>query len=133
MGQSFFKTSYGSFNALGTFGYAFRTDSQRSEDFFLSLHLDYDVANLHRVYPLMELNWFHYTRNGKGRDLTFEGRDLFNFGSQHVAGHDEVALAFGARVKATEWWILGFAVEFPLTSQRDLLSYRITADMIFRY
>jgi hypothetical protein len=133
MGQSFFKTSYGSFNALGTLGYAFRTDSQRSENFFTSLHLDYDVANLHRIYPLMELNWFHYTRNGKDRDLTFEGRDLFNFGSQHVAGHDEVALAFGARVKATEWWTLGLAVEFPLTTQRDLLSYRITADMIFRY
>jgi hypothetical protein len=81
----------------------------------------------------MELSWFYYARNGKVQDLNFEGRDLFNFGSEHVSGHNEVALAFGTRVKATDWWTLGFAVEFPLTSQRDLLSYRITADMIFRY
>ena len=133
MGQSFFKTCYGSFNALGTAGYAFATDSERSENFFTSLHLDYDVGNLHRFYPLMELSWFYYARNGKVQDLNFEGRDLFNFGSEQVSGHNEVALAFGTRVKATDWWTLGFAVEFPLTSQRDLLSYRITADMIFRY
>jgi hypothetical protein len=131
--QSFFKTSYGAFNALGTVGYAFSVDRSRSEDLFTSFHLDYDIANLHRFYPLMELHWFYYTRNGKTEDINFEGRDLFNFGSEHVSGHNEVSLAFGGRVKATDWWSLGLAVEFPLTTKRDLMDYRLTADMIFRY
>jgi hypothetical protein len=133
MGQSFGKTQYGSFNALGTIGYRFSVDRKRSEDFFTSLHLDFDIANLHRFYPLVELNWFHYTRNGETENINFEGRDLFNFGSQHVAGHDEVSLALGGRVKATEWWWFGFAFEFPLTTRRDLMDYRVTVDMIFRY
>ena len=45
------------------------------------MHLDFDVANLHRIYPLVELNWYHYNRSGKARDLNFEGADLVNFGS----------------------------------------------------
>jgi hypothetical protein len=39
-----------SFNALNTFGYAFG-DSGRSDYFYNSFHLDYDVANAHRFYP----------------------------------------------------------------------------------
>jgi hypothetical protein len=132
-GQNFFKTSYGSFNALATTGYSFSVNRERSENLFLSAHLDYDVANLHRIYPLLEMNWFHYTRNGKTEDINFEGRDLFNFGAEHVAGHDAVSLAAGIRVKLTEWWSAGFAAEFPLTTRRDLMDYRLTVDMIFRY
>jgi hypothetical protein len=133
MGQNFFRTSYGSFNALGTIGYDFSIDKKRSENLFASLHLDYDIANLHRFYPLVEVNWFDYTRNGTSENLSFEGRDLFNFGSQHVSGHSEVSIALGGRVKLNECIQFGTAVEFPVTSQHDLMSYRVTADIIFRY
>src|SRR5207249_2615329 len=81
MGQSFGHSQYGSFNALGNFGYSFSADNKRSEYFSTNLHLDYDVHNLHRIYPLIELNWRYYTQSGKERDLTFEGGDLINFGS----------------------------------------------------
>jgi hypothetical protein len=133
-GQHLFKDfTYGSFNALETVGYQFATDSVRSENVFLSLHLDYDVGNLHRFYPLMEFHYFYYTRNGKNVDESFEGRDLFNFGSEHVNGHSEASLAFGGRVKLNECVQFGLAGEFPLTNHHDLMDWRITADVIFRY
>jgi hypothetical protein len=134
MGQSFWKTSYGSFNALGTVGYAFATDSERSEYLFLSLHLDYNIANANCFYPLIELNWFHYTVNGKVRPLDFEGRDLFNLGSEFVAADDDtVTLAVGFRYKFTECVQAGLAAEFAVTGRQDLLDWRVTADMIIRY
>ena len=74
-GQNFGRSCYGSFNVLSTIGYNFRTDNTRSEYFVDSLHLDYDVANLHKFFPLVEMNWFHYTRSGKARPLGFEGAD----------------------------------------------------------
>ncbi len=80
--------SYGSFNFMAEAGYNFSVDDQRSEYFQTSLHLDYDVANLHRIYPLVELNWFHMTKRGDARDLTFEGNDLVNFGSRDVTNRD---------------------------------------------
>src|SRR6478672_3014476 len=65
--QHFGETSFGSFNVLDTLGYAFRIDNQRSEYFYNSLHLDYDVGNSHKIYPFVELNWFYYTRSGNAQ------------------------------------------------------------------
>jgi hypothetical protein len=133
MGQNFLRSSYGSFNALGTLGYDFSIDKKRSENLFASLHLDYDIANLKKIYPLVEVNWFHYTRNGTTENLGFEGRDLFNFGSRHVAGKDEVSVALGGRFKLNEVIQFGTAVEIPVTNHKGLMDYRVTADVIFRY
>src|SRR5262249_25639815 len=107
LGQNFLKSSYGSFNALGTFGDSFPVDNRRTDFFFNSYHLDYDIANAHKFYPLVELNWFHYTRNGGARDIDFEGKDLFNFGAEHVAGHNDLSIAVGARYKFSEAFQLG--------------------------
>jgi hypothetical protein len=132
-GQNFCRSSYGSLNALGTVGAALATDNQRSNHFFTSLHLDYDVANLHKIYPLVELNWFHYSNDGEVRTLGFEGRDLINFGSMNVDGNDTVSMATGLRYKFTEAAQLGLAAEFPLNGRRDLLDFRLTIDFILRY
>ncbi len=131
LAQSFGKSRFGSFNAMGTLGYNFSVDSKRSENVFGSLHLDYEIAR--KIYPLVELNWFHYTSNGRTEPINFEGRDLFNFGSTAVSGHDELSLAVGARYKFNECIQTGLAVEMPLTSRRDLMDYRVTFDVIFRY
>jgi hypothetical protein len=133
MGQSFFHTPYGSFQALGTFGYNLSVDTQRSDNLFLSLHLDFDYGDLHKIYPLLELNWFQYTTNGHTQPINFEGRDLFNFGSRMIAGHGEVSLAVGGRFKINECLQAGLAFEFPLATQRNLMDYRLMADFIFRY
>jgi hypothetical protein len=135
LGQTFCKSSYGAFNALGTIGYNFSIDNKRTDSFFTSLHLDYDIGNLHRIYPLIELNYLVYTTNGHSRDLTFEGADLFNFGSRHISGHSDSSVAFGARykVRGSDHIQLGLAAEVPITGRKDLGDYRVLFDVIFRY
>lgn len=132
-GQTFGQTSYGAFNALATTGYALSVDNKRSDYFYLSTHLDFDVANLHKIYPLIELNWFHYATSGQSVPFGFEGRDLINFGSTGVSGLDSLTIAVGGRYKFCESVQTGMAVEFPLTTSRDLVNFRFTWDVILRY
>jgi hypothetical protein len=132
-GQNFGRSSIGSFNVLDTVGYNFRTDNTRSEYFVNSLHLDYDVGNLHKFFPLVELNWFHYTRSGKERPLGFEGADLVNFGSTDVNSRNNLTLASGLRYRFNEHLEAGGAVEFPIVGTRDINAFRMTFDVIFRY
>jgi hypothetical protein len=127
-----FKT-VGTLNAMGTLGYSFRTDNERSEHFYTSLHLDLDVGNIHKFYPLIEMNYFHYSRNGNQEPFNFEGKDLINFGSEFVAGHNDLSLAAGMRYKINDLWQLGVAADFPVTGTKDLMNYRILFDVIFRY
>jgi hypothetical protein len=133
--QNFGGSSWGSFNFMNTTGYSFATDNTRTDFFYSSFHLDYDIANLNKIFPLIEINWFHYTQNGSsGTFYGFEGRDLINFGSGGVAGHDDVSLAVGFRYKFAEWAQVGFVFEFPLVDKhKDLMDYRFTLDLIFRY
>ena len=132
--QNFGKSSYGSFNFMNTTGYSFRTDSTRTEAFYSSFHLDYEIGK--RFYPMIEANWRHYTRQGGARALTFEGNDLANFGSTSLAGRDELTLALGGRIKLNNyiWW--GLAAEFNVLSNGDgrhMDQFRLTTDLIFRY
>jgi len=132
-GQNFLRSSYGSFNFLNTTGYDLGLDSQRTDYLFSSFHLDYDVYNIHHIYPLVEMNWFHYTSAGNAHNLDFEGRDLANLGASGVGGHDTLTIATGARFKLNEAVQTGIAAEFPLAGHKDLLDYRVTFDLIFRY
>jgi hypothetical protein len=130
--QNFGCTSFGSFNAMGTLGYSFG-DHERSDYLFSSLHLDYDVGGRHFLYPLVELNWFYYTRDGHERPFGFEGQDLFNFGSNNVSGKGDLSIAIGVRYKFSECIQTGVALEFPLTHTKDFQSFRLGLDVIFRY
>lgn len=132
-GQSFGKTSYGSFNFLGQTGFDVSVDSQRSSYFHSSLHLDYDVANLNKFYPTVELNYFYYTHKGGTNNFSFEGGDLFNFGSSNLTSKDTLTMATGMRYKFNEHYQIGGYFEFPLTSQKMLNDYRIGLDFIIRY
>lgn len=132
--QAFGKSQYGNFNIMNTTGYSLGVDSQRTDFVYSSIHLDYNVLGQNRLFPMIELNWAHYTFNGSARDIGFEGRDMFNFGSAGTAGHDELTLALGGRVKITDHWQLGLAGEFSLLGGgRHMDNFRLTADMIFRY
>jgi hypothetical protein len=131
--QSFLRSNYGTFNVLNTIGYSIATDNQRTDYLFDSIHLDYDVGNFHKIYPLIEVNWFHYEGAGNVRDLGFEGRDLFNFGSQGVSGNNTFTMAAGARFKYNEHLQTGLVFEFPISGHHDLIDYRVTFDVIFRY
>ncbi len=138
-GQTFprLPAGFGTINFLGTLGYNFGTDKQRSDFFHLHLHADYNVANI-GLYPLIELNWLHYTGNGNNPVLAptgihTEGADLINFGSQTRRGSDYLSLAFGARYRFTDCIFAGGAIEFPLSHERGLNEFRVTFDLIFRY
>lgn len=130
---SFLPPGWGSFNFMSTTGYAFGTDNQRSDYFFSTFHLDYDLGGLRKIYPMLELTWVNYTSAGKARSLDFEGRDLFNFGSTGVGGQNDVTLAAGLRYKFNEAFQVGAAAQFPVAGRRDLADFRLTVDMIFRY
>jgi hypothetical protein len=131
-GQKFGKTSWGTFTVMDTAGVSISVNRERSNYFYNSAHLDFDVANAGRVFPLLELNWFHYTRNGHSNDLGFEALDLGNVGS-HVAGRDFLSIAIGARFKVSDAVTLGIATEFPLAGTKDLFNFRLGVDLIWRY
>jgi hypothetical protein len=132
-GQTFGRlpNGFGAVNFLGTLGYDFATDSQRSEFLHAHLHLDYNIANI-GLFPLVEFNWMHYTRVGRNVDLGTEGADLVNFGST-TRSKDYFSVAFGARYRFTECIFAGAAIEFPVSNERGLDRYRLTLDLIFRY
>lgn len=132
--QNFGKSIYGSFNFMNTTGYTFRTDNTRTEAFYSSFHLDYEIGK--RFYPLIEANWRHYTRNGGANAINFEGSDLANFGAQNISGQNELTLAIGGRIKLNNYITWGLATEFNVLSNssgRHLDRFRLTTDFIFRY
>jgi hypothetical protein len=124
---------WGNLNFLAATGYSFAVDSQRSEFYHASLHLDYNIAGLNKFYPLIEMNWYHYTKAGRLTDVGFEGVDLANFGSRSLGGRDYLTLAPGFRYKFREWLQAGVGLEWPLTNQKEITDFRFTFDLIFRY
>jgi hypothetical protein len=131
--QKFWRTSVGQFTVMDTLGYSFGFNTGRSDFIYNSLHLDYDIANWGRIFPLVELNWFHYTSNGRDRPwANFELVDIGNVGAP-VKGRDFLSIAIGARLKATQCLTFGLATEFPLVGTRDLNDFRLTLDLIWRY
>ncbi len=136
--QAFGRTSFGTFDAMSVIGYNVGL-GDRSSNFFTGLHLDYNVGNFNRIYPLIELNYTRYTSNGSGDYYGVpitqreEGRDLFNLGSANIKGHNDLSIAGGVRYKFTEWAQVGTAAEFPLLDHGDLMSFRWTIDFILRY
>jgi hypothetical protein len=126
-------SGYGSLNFMGNMGYSFATDNKRSEFFYTNLHLDYNVAGLNKVFPLIETNWIYYTKSGTNTRLGYEGADLINFGSKTREGKNYFSLAAGLRYKFTENIIAGAAIQFPVSPEQGLQDYRLTFDLIFRY
>jgi hypothetical protein len=124
--------SAGSFNGMVSTGYSFSTTSARSDYYWLSGHIDWDVMNCHRFYPLFELNYYLMSKDGHSTPIGSEGRDLVNFGGQ-ASGKGLMTGAFGARFKVTENAQVGGAFEFPFAGPHDFFQYRFTLDFILRY
>jgi hypothetical protein len=132
-GQNFLRDfQWGSFNLMASTGFSFSVNRERSDYYYLSGHLDFDVNNLHRFYPLFEMNWFLNATSGRSTPIGAEGRDLINFGGQ-ASGTGLLTGAFGGRIKITEYAQFGAAFEFPMGGRKDLFSNRFTLDFILRY
>ena len=123
---------FGGINVMGSTGYSLSTNKARSDYFYASGHVDWDLGNYHRIYPLAELNYTLYTTNGSNPNFGSEGRDLINFGGQ-ARGHGMMSAAFGARGKITESAQMGAAFEVPIAGNRDLFRYRFTIDFVLKY
>ena len=59
---------------------------------------------------------------------SFEGYDLFNFGS--TKSGTVSTLAFGSRFRVSDHFCFGMAYEFPVTSREDIIDFRLTVDLI---
>ena len=114
-------------------GYHVGTDDFRSDYLFDTLSLSWDIGDQHIFYPMLELSWFHYTSDGLERPFfPFEGRDLANLGGR-AGGSDIVTIAPGFRYKFSESLQIGVAGEFSMVGSKDLLNFRATVDLIWRY
>lgn len=133
IGKNFLENRFGSVNLINTTGYAFSGDGERSDYLYNSFHLDWDIANRHKIYPMMELHYVQYTFSGGLRNLNVEGRDLANIGDVNSGGRANLNIAAGLRYKLTEAAQVGFAAEFPLNVRRDLQQFRFTIDLILRF
>jgi len=134
-GQTFGRLpgGYGSLNFIGNLGYSLGIDDKRSDFLYSSLHLDWNIANANTFFPLVELNWLHYTSKGSANTFGTEGADLINFGDSTRTASNYVTLAAGMRYKLSDHVILGGAIEGAVGSDKFLNSYRFTFDVIFRY
>jgi hypothetical protein len=131
--QKLFETDWGRINGMATAGYAISTNNARSDYFYLSGHIDYDVMNLHKFFPLMELNWFSVTTNGTSNPAyNFEGRDLVNFGA-NAKGNNLLTMALGGRWRFNDRWTVGGAFEFGIAGRRDIFQNRFMMDLTWRY
>lgn len=119
------------FNLMGAAGYRFGFSSQRADMFFVSGHIDYNFAN--KFFPLAEINWYRYTKNGNRFASDVEGGDAFTVGSDNVKGNNLLTVALGARYKFSESFQIGAAYEFPVIKDNDLMRWRLNFDLILRY
>ncbi len=132
-GQRLLPTEIGTLNGQATAGYSFATNRDRSDFFFASAHLDFDIANGHRFYPVAELNWFSYTKDGRQRPISTEGRDFANVGAA-AKGANLVTWSLGLRWKSQDKrWEIGGGYEGHLLGQRGLFDGRFGLDVIWRF
>ena len=105
----------------------------RSDFFYTSAHLDFDIANGHRFYPVAELNWFSYTTNGQARPISTEGRDFANVGAA-AKGNNLVTWTLGMRWRSLNGrWEIGGGYEGYMFGQRGLFDGRFMLDFIWRF
>ena len=132
-GQQMWKTEIGTFSLMNVVGFSFGTSNRRSDYLYDTIQLSLDAADMHRIYPVVEMSWFRYTSNGQDRpDLRFEGRDLANIGSM-AKGRNYLSIAPGVRFNITDSWQLGLTTEFPINGSKDLMQFRFGVDVIWRY
>lgn len=131
--------SMGKINFIGTAG-AFlpRDGDEDNRTYHWHVHLDTHLGA--KIQPLVEINGFHYDSNadrnaglGPSVPLGIEGFDYTTLGADDVRGNDVITGALGFRYNISEDVSWGLAYETPLTSRKDVMKNRWTADIVFRF
>lgn len=132
--QKLLGTEIGTLNGMASAGYSFSINRDRSDFFYASAHLDFDIANGHRFYPVAEVNWFSYTTDGQQRPgVTTEGRDFANVGAASK-GANLVTWALGLKWKSLNGrWEIGGGYEGRMFGQRGMFDGRVMLDVIWRF
>lgn len=131
--------SFGEFNFIGTAGVFLPRDSDEdNRTYHWHLHLDTQLGD--DLQPLIEVNGFHYDGNaernaglGPAVPLGIEGFDYTTLGADEVKDNDVITGAIGFRHSISEDVSWGLAYEKPLTSRKDVMAYRWTMDIVFRF
>jgi len=121
-------------HVIANVGYQFPVDrSENSSMIYTQLHFDRQIMGW--LYPLVEVNWYHWTSGGnRGLPAALgEGDGLLNLGTSGVAGNNLVTAAIGLKAMFSQNLETGLAYEFPLSNRRDLIDGRMVAELIIRY
>jgi len=105
-------------------------DQDRNASWFnYALHMDYEI--LPDFFPLVEFNGFTPINDPRQNQLKFEGIDLFSIGGADP--QPVVTFASGARYKFDNNVMAGLVYEVPLTNDKDIIDWRVTADLVIYY
>jgi hypothetical protein len=136
-------------NVLGDFGFQVPFNrNKQSTSMMYHLHLSYPIFDF--FVPVVEMNGWHYMNSGNGKlkldvegagkislvdigVLGFEAVDVANLGNKHVAGHDLITMAFGARIPINDNVSLGAAYEIPVTHREDIFDQRVTWNILVEF
>lgn len=121
------------FHYLTTSGFRLPDNTNKEcQVWYWSNHLDWRIRET-GFYLFGESNWYHYMRSGQSFPVPVEGLDLINLGAVGMAGKDIVTGAVGVKYKPSGHVEIGLAWEAPMTVRHDLMTDRLTADLILRY
>lgn len=115
-------------------GFNLALDPNHDSSFFhSSFHVDHEVVD--KIFAVVEGNLLTTIDNGRRTPAnpdaqlgSFEGYDLFNFGSRSSGA--VTTLGLGARYRLNDHLQFGTAFEFPIGSHKDIIDYRLIADMV---
>jgi hypothetical protein len=115
-------------------GFDMALDSDHDNSFFhYSFHVDHEL--LPNLFGVFEGNLLTTIREAGRNDASlfgdFNGYDVFNFGSS--SGGTVVTLGGGARYRFSDYLLVGAGVEFPVTSDEDIVDFRIIADTTIQF
>lgn len=108
---------------------AFDRDHDASS-FHASIHADVEVVR--GLFGVFEANMLTTIDEGNRTDSSilgsFEGYDLFNFGSE--SSGTVLTFGLGARYRLNKHLSVGMAYELPVTGREDIIDFRLTGDIV---
>lgn len=105
------------------------SQKNNTSQFHYSLHADYAVTE--SFYPIVEFNGITPMSEGERVALNLEGHDIVNLGSSGLGTTATVAVGF--RYIITKNVQVGAAWEETVTSRKDLMDNRFTANLLFKF
>jgi len=117
-------------------GFNLALDRSHDSSFFhSSFHVDHQVVD--KWFAVVEGNLLTTIHQGRRTPAnpdaqlgSFEGYDLFNFGSR--SSGTVSTLGLGARYRLNDHLQFGTAFEIPVSNRIDLIDYRLIADMTYQ-